>query len=265
MGLPFRVTVGRDLEDAPAQEILLWALEHFGDSVAISTSFQAEGMVILDMVSRITHSARVFTLDTGRLPEETYQMIETVRERYGLQVEIVAPNRAELEAMVARHGPNLFYKSVPLRMLCCHVRKTRPLERKLRQLKGWVVGLRREQTGSRSEVAKVEWNESRLKISPLADWTKQQVEEYVREHQVPMHPLYSAGYRSIGCGPCTRAVEPWEHERAGRWWWEEGVEKECGIHVSPRGEVQRHIDVLLSDLVRRSRPAQVIPMNPGVH
>src|SRR5438067_7158655 len=153
-------------------------------------------MVIVDMVARLTKRPRIITLDTGRLPAETYQMIETVRERYGVPVELVFPDAAEVESMVALHGPNLFYRETAMRMLCCNIRKVRPLERKLRELKAWAVGLRRDQTESRAGAPKVDWAESPVKISPLADWTPQQVDDYIREHDVPRHPLYARGYTS---------------------------------------------------------------------
>jgi phosphoadenosine phosphosulfate reductase len=241
-------------ETATAQEVLSWALPTFGDSLAISTSFQKEGMVVVDMAVRINPRVRVFTIDTGRLPEETHQMMETVRQRYGIPVEIVFPEAAEVESMIASHGPNLFYREVRLRKLCCQVRKVRPLERKLATLSAWVVGLRRSQMESRAETPKVESRDGVVKISPVADWSKQQVEDYTRAHDVPVHPLYAKGFPSIGCGPCTRAAFDCEDERAGRWWWEQGEEKECGMHVSG-GVIKRDLDVLVADLLAPARRA----------
>jgi thioredoxin-dependent adenylylsulfate APS reductase len=227
-------------EAAEASEIVTWASDTFGDSFAIATSFQKEGMVILDLASRIPAGVRVFTLDTGRLPEETYHMMETVRQRYGIAVEIVFPERAEVEELVAIEGPNLFYTSVAARQRCCDVRKVRPLGRKLETLQAWATGLRRDQGETRSGIRKVERGaEGRVKICPLADWSAARVEEYLARHEVPVHPLYARGYTSIGCAPCTRAVEPGESERAGRWWWEEDAKKECGIHFAPDGSVAR--------------------------
>jgi phosphoadenylyl-sulfate reductase (thioredoxin) len=237
------------LESGTAQEVLSWALSTFGESLAISTSFQKEGMVVIDMAVRIDPRVRVFTIDTGRLPEETHQMMETVRQRYGIPVEIVFPEASEVEAMIGAHGPNLFYRGVPLRKLCCEVRKVRPLERKLATLAAWVVGLRRSQTESRAEIQKVESRDGTVKISPLADWSKQEVEDYTRQHGVPVHPLYAKGFPSIGCGPCTRATFDCEDERAGRWWWEQDEEKECGIHIAPNGRVIRQADVLLGEIL----------------
>jgi phosphoadenosine phosphosulfate reductase len=227
-------------EAASASEILSWAIDTFGDSFAIATSFQKEGMVILDLASRISAEVRVFTLDTGRLPDETYRMMETIRQRYGVPVEIVFPERTDVEPLVALHGPNLFYASVPARQSCCEVRKVRPLERKLATLQAWATGIRRDQAETRAGVAKVERGPGgRVKICPLADWNAARVEEYIARHDVPVHPLYARGYASIGCAPCTRAIEPGEGERAGRWWWEAGAKKECGIHFAADGSVAR--------------------------
>ena len=242
------------LEQASAPALIEWAMGEFGSSLAIATAFQAEGMVIVDIAARISPAVRVFTLDTGRLPEETYKMIETVRERYRVNVETVAPDTGEVQAMVGLHGPNLFYREVPLRNLCCEVRKVRPLERKLRELKAWMVGLRRGQNESRADVRKIEEIEGKLKLSPLADWSAADVSEYIRRHDVPVHPLYAAGYRSIGCAPCTRAVTAGEDERAGRWWWElDTSDKECGIHFTPEGKAERKLDVLLSEVLEARR------------
>jgi phosphoadenosine phosphosulfate reductase len=228
-------------ESANATEILAWAIEAYGESFAIATSFQKEGMVIVDLASRITSDVRVFTIDTGRLPDETYRMMETVRQRYGIRVEVVFPEREDVEQLVTLHGPNLFYQSVPGRERCCDVRKVRPLQRKLATLKAWATGLRREQSSTRAYVPKVEKHEERMKLNPLADWTAEQVEEHIRSHHVPLHPLYERGYTSIGCAPCTRAVEAGEDERAGRWWWEQDAKKECGIHFGADGAVRRDI------------------------
>jgi phosphoadenosine phosphosulfate reductase len=233
-----------------ASDLLAWAAGQFGPSLALSTSFQKEGMILVDMAARVAPGIRVFTLDTGRLPEETYQMIGTVRARYGMQVELVAPDPQEVAAMVALHGPNLFYREVPLRMLCCQVRKVRPLERRVASVEAWITGLRREQAASRADVRQVEDDARPVKINPLADWTQQQVDDYIRAHDVPLHPLYARGYSSIGCSPCTRAGEG----RSGRWWWEEDADKECGIHFSPDGKAERNVDVLLREIKNQKSP-----------
>lgn len=196
-------------------------------------------MVIIDLATRIDPQVRIFTLDTGRLPEETHFMMDKVREQYGVVVEAVRPDPAEVGQMVAGHGLNLFYDSMENRKLCCAVRKVRPLERQLAGLRAWATGLRREQTEDRAATPKVQQIDGRVKINPLADWTGAQVEQYIAEHAVPLHPLYAQGYGSIGCAPCTRALAPGESERAGRWWWEQDDRKECGIHIGAAGLVRR--------------------------
>ena len=238
-----------NLAELPAQELLATAMQQFGSRFGLVTSFQREGMVILDMAARIDPGVRVITLDTGRLPVATYDMIETVRERYGVKVEMASPDAAEIERMVTRFGPNLFYESVAHRSLCCHIRKVRPLERKLAGLDCWATGLRRSQGDSRQEVAKVAEVDGHLRLAPLADWTHEQVMAYTAANDLPVHPLYSQNYTSIGCGPCTRATEPGEAERAGRWWWEHGSNKECGLHFSPEGKVERTVDVLIREIL----------------
>ena len=218
----------------------MWAIDSYGEGFAIASSFQKEDMILVDLASGASTGrlVRVFTLDTGRLPEETYQMTEQVRARYGIGVEAVFPGQEEVEGLVAAHGPNLFRISPELRHACCDARKTRPLARKLRELRAWAAGLRRQQSPTRAAIPKVEELDGVVKLSPLADWTSAQVEEYTVAHGLPVHPLYARGYASIGCAPCTRAIQPGEPERAGRWWWEEG-NKECGIHFAADGSVRR--------------------------
>ena len=226
-------------EDAPAADLVAWAVHTYRERFAIAVSFQKEAMVIMDMAWRLAGGVRAFTLETGRLPEETHSMMETVRQRYGIVVERVRPDADEVAQMVARHGMNLFRDSEELRRLCCEVRKVRPLERKLNELDAWATGLRREQSPERAGVPKMEKQEGRVKINPLADWTADQVDEYILRHDVPVHPLYARGFASIGCEPCTRALLPGETGRAGRWWWERESHKECGIHFTPDGLVRR--------------------------
>lgn len=227
------------MESTPAFDLLEWAIGKYGAGFAIATSFQKEGMVIVDMASRISPGVRVFTLETGRLPEETLRMIDMTEARYGLTVERVRPDAAEVERMVAERGRDLFYESVENRKLCCEIRKVRPLSRKLAELQAWATGLRREQSETRAMVEKAVEVDGRMRLAPLADWSGAQVDQYIHEHGVPVHPLYAAGYTSIGCGPCTRALLPGEEERAGRWWWEDSTRKECGIHFTADGTVKR--------------------------
>ncbi len=238
-----------ELDYLPAEELLAWGIRTYGDRFAISTSFQKSGMVIIDMAARITSKIRVFTLDTGRLPEETFEMMDIVRSRYGIQIETVLPDPLEVQMMVRKHGANLFRIDQAHRMLCCHVRKVRPLERKLRQFRAYAVGLRRLTSDSRNEVRKVvEDKHGIAKLSPVADWTRQDIDNYLIRHDVPVHPLYEAGYTSIGCAPCTRAVAAGGGERDGRWWWEADEDKECGLHVSANGKISRKLDVLIEEV-----------------
>jgi phosphoadenosine phosphosulfate reductase len=242
-------------ENASAQEIVAWAVASFGNRLAVVTSFQYEGMVIVDMAARVSKDIRVVTLDTGRLPAETFDMIELVRARYGVRVEVVSPDATEIETMVAKHGPNLFYESVALRTTCCHFRKVRPLNRKLAGFDAWLTGLRRSQSDTRGSLDKVSNENGRLKISPLADWSVDDVRAYTQANDVPVHPLYAKGYTSIGCAPCSRATEAGEDERAGRWWWETGAAKECGLHFTPDGKAVRQVDVLIREILEPSHGA----------
>jgi thioredoxin-dependent adenylylsulfate APS reductase len=222
-------------EDATAEELLAWALETFHPRMAISAAGGVDGLAIVDMAWRINPDVRVFTLDTGRLPPETYALFEEVRERYGIDVEFEVPDGNEVAKLSTTYGPNLMYRSVDLRLTCCNIRKVQPLKRKLATLDAWVAGLRREQWASRRNIAKVELDREHgniVKLNPLADWSLERVWDYVRTNEVPYHELFDHGYTSIGCAPCTRAVLPGEPERAGRWWWEEDTDKECGIHCS---------------------------------
>jgi phosphoadenosine phosphosulfate reductase len=222
------------LRDLPADRLLAWAAETYGRRFAVVTSFQAEGMVVLDLARQVDPGVRVLTVDTGRLPEETYQVIEAVRTGMGLEVEVVSPDPAEIAAMVARHGPNLFHKDPALRRLCCHVRKVAPLDRALAGIGAWATGLRRDGGQARAGTPKAEPDPAHggiVKLNPLADWTRDQVWAYVRAHRLPVNPLYEQGYTSIGCAPCTRPTGPGEDERAGRWWWEADNDRECGLHT----------------------------------
>ena len=246
-------------KDATAEEVLKWGIDEFGDRFAISTSFQATGMVILDMAACLTGGdVRVFSLDTGRLHAETYELIERVRSRYGVTVELLTPDSSELTRMISLHGPNLFYESGSKRRLCCEIRKVRPLKRKLATLDAWVTGLRRSQSASRGLVEPIELDEEHggiVKIAPLVYWSNQEVWDYIKRNDVPTHKLYDQGYPSIGCEPCTRAIKPGESERAGRWWWEDAeVDKECGMHAMPTGQLRRTLDVLLDEVLPMARP-----------
>ncbi len=230
---------------------MAWAQDTYRDRFAVVTAFQPEGMVLVDMAVRHAPQVRIVTVDTGRLPQETYDIMDTVRVRYGVTVEVVMPDAGEVERMVARHGLNLFRADPAFRKLCCQVRKVRPLEARLSSsIDAWASGLRREQSDERAAIERVEgFGTGRLKLNPLAEWKRAQVQDYIREHGVPVHPLLEQGYATVGCAPCSRPVRPGEDERSGRWWWEQDGGKECGIHVSPDGKMKRTLDVLLEEIL----------------
>lgn len=221
--------------DAP-QDLLRRTFERFGSRAALVTSFQAEGLVLLDMVRRLLPhiEPRVITLDTGRLPQETHDLMARVTERYGITVEVVLPDPEKVANLVRRGGPNLFYNSPEERKACCHVRKVEPLERALSGLDAWVTGLRRGQSADRASIEPLALDSEHgglLKLNPLAAWTWEEVWGYIDRNEVPYHSFYDRGYQSIGCAPCTRAVRPGADSRSGRWWWEDSVQKECGLHL----------------------------------
>jgi len=233
----------KDLESLDAEGILKWAFESYHPSLALACSFQAEESVLIDMMYRLRGSDfRVFTLDTGRLNQETYDCMDAMRERYGIEIEVFFPNASSVEHMVRQNGLNLFYRSVEARKLCCDIRKVEPLNRALKQLDAWMTGLRREQAPTRTDLRKVEVDRGHngmAKINPLIDWTFDQTWEYIRANKLPYNKLHDQGYPSIGCAPCTRAIKPGEDIRAGRWWWENPETKECGLHVHRETETAK--------------------------
>jgi phosphoadenosine phosphosulfate reductase len=200
-----------------------------------ASSFGAEDMVAIDLIAKHALPIRIFTLDTGRLPEETHALIDRVRKHYGLPVDVYTPDTRQLQAFVRKNGVNAFYDSVEMRKGCCAVRKTEPLQRALVAKGAWITGLRRSQSVTREAIAVEEFDDVHglPKFNPLADWTHDDVWAYLRAHSVPYNALHDRGYPSIGCAPCTRAVEAGEDMRAGRWWWEQAEHKECGIHRRP--------------------------------
>lgn len=239
-----------EFEDREPEDLLEWAFERFGaDRFALISSFQAEAVVLIDMAWRINENVRVITVDTGRLPQETYDLMDRIREEYGIPIEVVVPNHEHVQKLVGRHGVNLFYKDVNLRLLCCHVRKVLPLQGVLAHLDAWGTGLRRGQWATRGNIRKVEIDHDHgglVKLSPLADWTEEEVWRYIKENNVPYHALYDKGYTSIGCLPCTRPVPPGADARSGRWWWESNAPKECGMHCPiETGGFEHEVEALL--------------------
>jgi len=234
-GRPALPPIPHDVESLDARGVLELVIRTLGsERVAISTAFGPEGIVVLDLLTRIAPRPRVFTIDTGRLPQETHDLMDRVRERFGVEVEVFVPEAAAVEAMVRAGGVNLFYRSREDRIECCRVRKVEPLRRALADLDAWIVGVRRDQISTRAKTLKVANDLEHgmiWKVAPLADWTEGQVWDYVREHDLPYNELHDRGYTSIGCAPCTRPVAPSEDSRSGRWWWEAPDARECGIHL----------------------------------
>jgi phosphoadenosine phosphosulfate reductase len=215
---------------------LLAAIEKNHSPTALASSFGAEDMVLLDLIARDGLAISIFTLDTGRLPKATHDLIARVRKQYGIAVEVFSPWPDSVSAFVEEHGIDGFYDGVEQRKACCAVRKVEPLKRALASRRGWITGLRREQSENRAEVPEIERDAAtgKWKFSPLAEWTHEDVWAYIKTNGVPYNALHDRGYPSIGCEPCTRAVKPGEHPRAGRWWWErEDARKECGLHEIP--------------------------------
>ena len=211
----------------------LQQLEAAHSPSAFACSFGAEDMVLLDVIARHVRAIEVFTLDTGRLPEETHALLDTVRDKYPISIRTYFPESAAVQTWVEQNGPNAFYRSTAQRLQCCHIRKVEPLARALAGKKSWITGLRREQSAARQNLEIQTWDEthSLIKLNPLLEWTGEDVWSYIETHGVPYNALHDRGYPSIGCAPCTRAVAPSEDSRAGRWWWEQESQKECGLHL----------------------------------
>lgn len=206
---------------------------NYATGIVLSTSLGLEDQVLADMIARAQLPITLFTLDTGRLFQETYDVLELTRQRYKLPIQVYFPETDRVQHFVNENGPNSFYLSIENRKACCFIRKVEPLQRALKGASVWITGLRASQNKHRSQMHFAEWDATHnvLKVNPLMDWTDAQVQEYITSHHVPVNTLHARGYPSIGCAPCTRAVEPGEDPRAGRWWWEID-KKECGLHTT---------------------------------
>ena len=223
----------RFAKSAPA-EILEWAIQTYGEQLRLACSLSVEDTTLLHIAARISKKVRVFVLDTGRLHEKSYELLERCRQKYKLMIECYFPNTQKAQELVTKKGLYSFYESVAQRKECCSIRKVEPLQRALSGASAWVTGQRREQSAMRAKTPLIEvdrLHDGILKINPLANWSWQQVLNFASENQVPVHPLHHAGYPSIGCEPCTRAIAKGEDLRAGRWWWEAMDKKECGMHA----------------------------------
>ena len=207
--------------------------KHGPDKLLLASSLGAEDQVLTHILLMLAPNARIFVLDTGRLHPETYDVIDAVQKKYSMHYEILFPDAAKIEAMVKEKGINLFYESVDNRKQCCHIRKVEPLTRVLKTADAWITGLRKSQSSTRSDTPLSEWDETHniQKYNPLANWSETDVWNYIHENNIPYNTLHDKGFPSIGCAPCTRAIQPGEDVRAGRWWWEQPENKECGIHI----------------------------------
>lgn len=214
-------------------ETLGFLYEYFEGSMAFSSSFGLEDQVVTHIILESKIPVRIFTLDTGRMFQETYQVFSRTLERYKTNIEVYFPNAEQVEKMMREKGPNSFYYSIENRKECCHIRKVEPLKRALQNVSCWITGLRAEQSDARKELPRFQWDQNfqLIKYNPLHDWTFDQVKQFVSKHTIPYNSLHDKGFVSIGCAPCTRTIEPGQEFRAGRWWWESGSQKECGLHA----------------------------------
>lgn len=216
-----------------AEQLIAKELDRFGDKILLASSLGAEDQVLTDMVLKHNPKARIFILDTGRLHPETYDVIAATEKRYQIRYEIYFPEAKKVEDMVREKGINLFYESIEDRKACCHIRKVEPLARALKTCEAWIAGLRQSQSATREDIKETDWDATHNihKFNPLATWSNEDVWAYIHKHNLPYNVLHDKGFPSIGCAPCTRAIEPGEDIRAGRWWWEQPENKECGIHI----------------------------------
>lgn len=230
--------INSEFEKASSVAFLQWALKEFPEGLALASSFGAEDVVLIDILHTLGAKVPVFTLDTGRLNEETYAVMDAVRSKYGISIESYFPDAAKVEALERSKGFFSFRESVDNRKECCGIRKVEPLSRALKGRRAWMTGLRRDQSVTRTGVHKIEIDEAHggiYKLNPIAEWTHDDVWAYIKKNKVPYNRLHDQGYPSIGCAPCTRAVKDGEDIRAGRWWWESPEHKECGLHLPGRG------------------------------
>ncbi len=223
------------------QDVLRLAAAEFGNKVNFATSLGEEDQVITDMIAKHAPGIEVFTLDTGRLFQESYELLAKNQKKYaGIAFKVYYPDTRAVEEMVRSKGINLFYESVDNRKTCCGVRKVEPLRRALSNVDAWMTGLRRSQSLTRSDARVFEWDaaNNKIKINPLVDWSLDQVRDYIKQNNVDVNPLHAQGFVSIGCAPCTRAIGPDDDIRAGRWWWEQPEQKECGLHNNPKRKIR---------------------------
>jgi len=224
----------KELAALDARQIIQFISDRYGDKAVFSTSFGIEDQVITHMLADAGTKASIFTLETGRLFPETYYVWNRTLEKYGLPIKAYYPDTAAVERLVTEKGPSSFYESVENRKECCYIRKIEPLKRAIQGYEIWITGIRAEQSANREDMDFVEWDAANqiIKVHPLFHWTLSDVEDFLKQHHVPYNPLHDKGFPSIGCQPCTRAIQPGDDFRAGRWWWEDKSKKECGLHAT---------------------------------
>ncbi|MDO9267101.1 MAG: phosphoadenylyl-sulfate reductase [Sulfurimonas sp.] len=228
--------INREFKNADIKELLEYFLKEYRGKIALSSSFGAEDQVLTDMILKIDSNAEIFTLDTGRLPQQTYDVMDMTNLKYKTKIRVYFPESRDVEKLYYKQGFNGFYESIENRKECCYVRKIAPLKRALKGLEIWITGLRAEQSSTRETMQLLEWDEANgvIKLNPLTLWSEADVWNYIRENGVPYNALHDKGYPSIGCAPCTRAVEEGADIRSGRWWWESPEHKECGLHIKEK-------------------------------
>ena len=226
-------SLNNQLKGKSLHEILALVSEQFSNKAVLASSLGLEDQVLTHAFLAVNKQARIFVIDTGRLHQETYDVMAQSKVAYGHEYEVYTPQRETLEALLAKKGPNSFYESVENRKECCYIRKVEPLSRALAGVSLWITGLRKEQSQFRGDTPLVAFDEAHnaIKLNPLIDWSIDDVWQYIKTHEVPYNTLHDKQFPSIGCAPCTRAIESGEDDRAGRWWWEKSDQKECGLHV----------------------------------
>lgn len=224
--------LNEEFRDLDIKNVLEYFLQEYRGKIAFSSSFGAEDQVLTDMILKIDSRAKIFTLDTGRLPYETYDVMDRTNLKYKIKIKVYFPKSSDVEKLYKKQGINGFYESIENRKECCYVRKIAPLKRALNGVDVWITGLRAQQSTTREDMHLLEWDEGNnlIKLNPLILWSEQEVWDYIKKNKVPYNALHDKGYPSIGCAPCSRAVKEGEDIRSGRWWWENPEHKECGLH-----------------------------------
>ncbi len=224
--------LNKTYEEKSVKELLKWAIDTFKNKLILANSLSLEDQIISDILIKLNPKIDIFFLDTGRIHQKTYDLLERSMDRYNIKYKILFPDTEKIENFERNQGPNPFYKSIELRKECCLIRKVEPLKRALNGYDAWITGLRCQQSITRTDIRIIEWDDNfgLVKINPLRDWTIEQVWDYIKKNDVPYNKLYDENFSSIGCVPCTRAIKPGENIRAGRWWWEDMQDRECGLH-----------------------------------